>query len=102
MQVLLQGVQDAVNVIQSGQLAFMVSTPGVAILCWFSWLLKVVHVWQMHNEQGCKFDKPLQSCNVTTNAMQSSDLHRIEWHASTRNHKKYKALTFMCSVLKPP
>ena len=30
MQVLLQGVQDAGNVIQSGQLAFKVSTPDVA------------------------------------------------------------------------
>ncbi len=56
MQVLLQGVQHAGNVIQSGQLAFKVSTPGVVIACCCDWLWELLHVWQMHNEQGCKFD----------------------------------------------
>ncbi len=102
MQVLLQGVQDAGNVIESGQLAFKVRTPGVVIDGCCDWPLELLHVWQMHNEQGCKCVKVLQSCNGTIHAMQRSDLYRMEWHASTRHHKRYRALTLssaLCSSL---
>ena len=51
------------------------------------------------NKAAVKFDKLLQSCNVTTHAMQCSELHCMEcWHACTRLYKRYRALTSaLCS-----